>query len=212
MKKSLHSLTLFGLIILLISSCNTSSNLADSSIIKKRRYTKGFQVSIKGFQKDAKTSEQTAVIAEKVQATEVGDKQYADLAEASVAPVKPVTSSKDSDLEKASKAFVSEGVTKSDSDSNDELSESNYSPEKSWTKKEIRKNLRHRKFAKGTPAAAAASGESLVLYVILAIILPPLAVGLLYGIGTEFLISLILTIIFWLPGVIYALIKVFQQG
>ncbi|NEN22614.1 YqaE/Pmp3 family membrane protein [Cryomorpha ignava] len=52
----------------------------------------------------------------------------------------------------------------------------------------------------------------MVLYIILAIILPPLAVGLLYGIGTEFLISLVLTLLFFLPGVIYALIMVLKKG
>jgi uncharacterized membrane protein YqaE (UPF0057 family) len=46
------------------------------------------------------------------------------------------------------------------------------------------------------------------LLIVLCILLPPLAVFLKYGIGTEFWISLILTLIFWLPGVIYALIVV----
>jgi len=43
-----------------------------------------------------------------------------------------------------------------------------------------------------------------LLTIILSILLPPLAVFLKYGIGSEFLISLVLTIIGWLPGVIYA--------
>lgn len=46
------------------------------------------------------------------------------------------------------------------------------------------------------------------LLIVLCILLPPLAVFLKYGIGTEFWISLVLTFIFWLPGVIYALIVV----
>ena len=45
-----------------------------------------------------------------------------------------------------------------------------------------------------------------LLKVILAIILPPLAVGLTYGIGSAFFINLILTLLGWLPGVIHALI------
>jgi len=43
-----------------------------------------------------------------------------------------------------------------------------------------------------------------LLTIILSILLPPLAVFLKYGIGSEFFISLVLTIIGWLPGVIYA--------
>jgi uncharacterized membrane protein YqaE (UPF0057 family) len=49
---------------------------------------------------------------------------------------------------------------------------------------------------------------STVLLVILAILLPPLAVYLVSGIGTDFWISLILTLLFILPGIIFALIKV----
>ncbi len=47
-----------------------------------------------------------------------------------------------------------------------------------------------------------------ILLVILAIILPPLAVGLKSGIGKSFVINLILTILFWIPGVIHALIVI----
>lgn len=48
-----------------------------------------------------------------------------------------------------------------------------------------------------------------VLLAILAILLPPLAVFLYEGeINNRFWISLLLTIIFWVPGVIYALILI----
>jgi uncharacterized membrane protein YqaE (UPF0057 family) len=47
-----------------------------------------------------------------------------------------------------------------------------------------------------------------ILLVILAILIPPLAVYLAKGIGTEFWISLILTLLFFIPGIIYALIVV----
>lgn len=48
-----------------------------------------------------------------------------------------------------------------------------------------------------------------LLLVILAILLPPLAVYLYEGeVNTKFWISLLLTILFWIPGVIYALLVV----
>jgi len=50
----------------------------------------------------------------------------------------------------------------------------------------------------------------LLLLVILALILPPLAVLLARGAGSEFLLSIILTILFWVPGQIYALLVVFD--
>lgn len=42
--------------------------------------------------------------------------------------------------------------------------------------------------------------------IILNIILPPAAVFLKHGLGTTFLISIVLTIIGWIPGVIHAFI------
>lgn len=49
-----------------------------------------------------------------------------------------------------------------------------------------------------------------LLMVILAFLFPPLAVGLKDGIGTSFLICVLLTLLGWVPGVIYALIVVLR--
>ena len=43
-----------------------------------------------------------------------------------------------------------------------------------------------------------------MLIIILNILLPPLAVFLEHGLGRDFLINLLLTIIGWIPGVIHA--------
>ena len=50
-----------------------------------------------------------------------------------------------------------------------------------------------------------------ILYVILAILLPPLAVGLLVGLTGEFWLNLLLTILFYIPGLIHALYIVFRE-
>ncbi|MDX1627132.1 MAG: YqaE/Pmp3 family membrane protein [Fulvivirga sp.] len=52
------------------------------------------------------------------------------------------------------------------------------------------------------------ASDDYVLMMLLAFLIPPLGVGLTYGITAEFWISLILTLIFWLPGAIYSLIVV----
>src|SRR5690348_14861924 len=68
--------------------------------------------------------------------------------------------------------------------------------------REVKKELR--KFKKAKRNGGDASTNT-VLLVILAILLPPLAVYLHQGeINTKFWISLLLTLLFWLPGVIYA--------
>lgn len=47
---------------------------------------------------------------------------------------------------------------------------------------------------------------SSILRIIVAIILPPLGVALAYGIGKQFFINLILTLLGYIPGIIHALI------
>jgi uncharacterized membrane protein YqaE (UPF0057 family) len=61
------------------------------------------------------------------------------------------------------------------------------------------------------PSALPASDTDTLLLVILCFILPPLAVYLKYDeIGTPFIVNLILTLIFWIPGVIHALYHVLK--
>ena len=72
--------------------------------------------------------------------------------------------------------------------------------------KEVKKQLKS--FKKEKKAGRASNVDTVVL-VILAILLPPLAVYLHQGeINSKFWIALLLTLLFWLPGVIYALIVV----
>ena len=62
---------------------------------------------------------------------------------------------------------------------------------------------------KAQKAAAAQPSTNTLLLVILAILLPPLAVYLHEGtINGKFWLSILLTLLFWIPGVIYALIVV----
>lgn len=76
--------------------------------------------------------------------------------------------------------------------------------------KEVKKMLRE---YKATKKAGGEVSTNQVLLGILCVILPPLAVGLHQGeINGKFWLSLLLTLLFWLPGVIYALIVVFGNS
>ena len=55
---------------------------------------------------------------------------------------------------------------------------------------------------------ATTANTNKVLLVVLAFLLPPAAVALRDGIGTSFVINLILTLFMWIPGVIHALLVV----
>jgi len=75
--------------------------------------------------------------------------------------------------------------------------------------KAVKKEIR--KFRAEKKAGKKADTDTLLL-VIIAILLPPLAVYLYEDeINNRFWISLLLTILFWLPGVIYALVLILGE-
>ena len=49
-----------------------------------------------------------------------------------------------------------------------------------------------------------------LLLVIIAFLLPPLAVGLKAGVGGALILNIILTLLFWLPGFLHALYVVLK--
>ena len=82
--------------------------------------------------------------------------------------------------------------------------------EKKERMKDVKKAIKQYKAEK---KAGKEPSTNTLLLVILAILLPPLAVYLHEGeINTRFWISLLLTLLFWLPGVIYALIVILGDG
>jgi len=82
--------------------------------------------------------------------------------------------------------------------------------EKKERMKEVKKAVKEYKADK---KAGKEPSTNTLLLVILAILLPPLAVYLHQGeINNRFWISLLLTLLFWLPGVIYALIVILGDG
>jgi len=50
-----------------------------------------------------------------------------------------------------------------------------------------------------------------LLLVIIAILIPPLAVGLKKGIGLHLVLSIVLTLIFYVPGLLHALWCIFGE-
>lgn len=73
------------------------------------------------------------------------------------------------------------------------------------TAKEKRMKRKEMKQAIKDAKASGADGETLLL-VIIAILLPPLAMALYDGLSTRFWISLLLWLLFYIPGLIYTLV------
>lgn len=87
--------------------------------------------------------------------------------------------------------------------------------EKELTKKEkreMRKNLKHQIKDAVKNAKAQGASDDLLLLIILAILLPPLAMFIYEdGATGRFWISLLLTLIFYLPGLIYTLVIILGE-
>ncbi|MBI1226700.1 MAG: YqaE/Pmp3 family membrane protein [Bacteroidetes bacterium] len=82
--------------------------------------------------------------------------------------------------------------------------------ENEWNNLTAKEKRAKRKAIKDAVKTAKKNGSDtdLLLLVILAILLPPVAMALYDGISTRFWISLILTLLFFIPGMIYTLIVI----
>lgn len=51
-----------------------------------------------------------------------------------------------------------------------------------------------------------------IFFIIISLVLPPAAVAIRRGFGAEFVLNLLLTLLFWLPGAIHALYVVIKSN
>lgn len=105
---------------------------------------------------------------------------------------------------KATEAFVATG------DDDARAEEVAKAAKADWDKLTAKEKRMKRHELKRAVKDAKANGAdvSTLLLVIIAILLPPLAMALYDGISTRFWISLLLTLLFYLPGLIYTLVVI----
>lgn len=82
--------------------------------------------------------------------------------------------------------------------------------EKKAKRKEMKKELKSA--LKSAKKNEANSDLDLTLLIILAVLIPPLAMGLYDGITNRFWISLLLTLLFYIPGLIYTLVVILREN
>jgi uncharacterized membrane protein YqaE (UPF0057 family) len=78
------------------------------------------------------------------------------------------------------------------------------------TERQHQKQVRHEIRKKLKEVKKNRSDIDQTLLIIIAILLPPLAVYLVDGISTPFWIDVILTLLLWLPGAVYAVLRVLK--
>ena len=175
--------------------------------MEKRHYNSGYHVEWLS-QKGKVTKAEPAAQPEKEMDQQLAMQEESQMVEQEVAVVAPVTTA-----ELVAPVVTEKVEAPAKKETSNKVVKQEVRKEMKAAQKEM-KSIEKGFSADATVAALDQAGSSplsdvnVILLVILAILLPPLAVGLHRGIGTEFWISLLLTILFWIPGVIYALLVV----
>ncbi len=191
---------------LILGSCGSSNNVVSNGLIQKRKYKKGFffksNKDLRVVRENAKEKNSIVVNGENI---EIYDGLSAD-----ISPSQDLNTSLASGKEsQATKDLIPLGMGEVSIQT--KLKETN-SPQfisNTKTKNEVRTSSREKiEQRRKIDSNSTSADDRLILLVILAILIPPLAVFLARGIGTEFWISLILTLLFYFPGMIYSLLVV----
>lgn len=184
---------------ILLSSCSISSDVVSDRGIQKRKYRKGYFVVKPDQKPDVET-----VYLEPVQ-------------------LDPTVKTIETEAKSSSIVTIPPAVTAVQKPISAEPTERNISKKNESSSTEVGGNEFHKiasilkqhtpafETVKAEKAEKPSNDQELVLFLILAILLPWLAMLLLYGVGKEFLISLLLWLVFLLPGIIYAVIMVMRK-
>ncbi len=198
-----RSFKLFGLLIaagMLFASCSTDKGLT----IEKRKYRGGYHVEWHGNKKhdkhvkqDQEQIRENMTMMDQMAPTQLtaSTDQTVALQNAQELQSEVANSTKQTSTNSKYANVMSETSTMSKA-------------EIKQLKKDIRKEIKQELKASAA-AQDGASGLPMWLIAIFCIILPPLAVGLELGIGTPFWINILLTLLFWIPGIIHAFIVIF---
>ena len=191
---------------LILGSCRSSNNVVSNGLIQKRKYKKGFffksNTDLRVVRENAKEKNSVVVNGENI--------EIYDGLSANISPSQDLNTSLALGKERqATKDLIPLRIEDVSIQRNSKETNSPQFISNTKTKNEVRTSSREKiEQRRKIDSNSTSADDRLILLVILAILIPPLAVFLARGIGTEFWISLILTLLFYFPGMIYSLLVV----
>ncbi len=212
MKKT--NLFTIALSVFILASCATSSDVVDGGLFQKRKYNKGFHINKTKKIATPKAIENEVELADVIVKEKVSNENNSKNETTSI------------DFEKTKKTNVVEVVYENQNNLSEanvknnevELTESikvdneeNNNFKMNFNTNSLRKkSLPKERFTvtKFNNSEITQTMADTLLLVIIAIFIPFLAVGLYEGITSRFWISLILSLLLWFPGIIYAILVV----
>jgi uncharacterized membrane protein YqaE (UPF0057 family) len=211
--------------VVLLTSCQSSSDLGSTAILQKRKYTKGFHLNVK--QSAQPSADEIMNEEENSESQNATTAVYNNNATEKALPASPLTPIQNtiSDYQennsnlanlRIERNLLSTAHASVQSDSEnlniDTPKPTVTSPTIDLTKQvstpDFERYYDESVVSRPAPMAPAAGAEVTLLIIIITIILPPLGVALVFGLSKEFWISLLLTILLYFPGLIYSLIKI----
>jgi uncharacterized membrane protein YqaE (UPF0057 family) len=199
---------------ILVTGCGVTQDGFSSNSLQKRKYTKGFYISKRSHLKSKDENSKSEVLVEKDQTSEEavallkkrGVKQVSGSEHVVVRQKEDArtTVAESADATKTTReTLVAKEETKIPVSDNSSVRISRDQ------KKEVKTLLKKQKHESGSSGLA---DDLQILCIILCFFIPPLAVGIWTNIDwTKVLISLLLTILFFIPGVIYSILVVLDK-
>lgn len=190
----------------ILSSCSSEKGLA----IEKRKYRNGYSISWNGGKQETQQLAET----ENEKIVRSGNLDEMQALEATltnengnISPELFASASSASPVVFNETAVLKNTTTKSGETVKEDAGSSSKVDASTATKKYTRAEIKQaKKFFR--QKASGQTDMPLWAYVLISILLPPLAVGLYEGIHGPFWLSILLTLCFWIPGVIYAIWRV----
>ncbi len=193
----------------ILASCGVSQNGFGGSSIQKRKYTKGFYLS---HNKSNKSTDNKSVVVEEEKLVEMNEAPISDVKSTLIQENGEVKQSVL--VEETAAQVVTENRTKKLVRKNKVTEKSPLESPKKSKKKDSNNQFFTKEQDKKTQKSNNSGGSSdsmFILAVIFAILIPPIGVLIHTNIDwLKVLICLLLTFLFFLPGMIYALLVVFD--
>ena len=223
MKKvlSIHLLIAFAVV---FASCGTNNSVVSNSLISKRKHTKGFHFNKKGNIKTSKSHKKEEGIAfDDSRKNNIVDTkgQERKLNQSNSKKNIPVQKERVGwmALQKEEAQEIQNEISTGDTErtasegvQNESASNKTTYADKQAVAHSIRKEAKNTLKSESKKGASGSDDDAMfVLIVILTILIPPLGVAIYTNIDwMKVLIALVLTLLFYLPGLIYGLLVVFD--
>lgn len=206
MKQIISKLSIFLAFIyvfaMVFSSCSTSESVVSNGFLQKRKYNKGFHKTGKNKIKSNGTKNEEVLV---LNNTIKSDTKIINEEEIPSKEAKEASSEVLVIKESSVKEVSTNNKTTKVKSKIVQVIESKVEKVTSVLKNETILNT-------SSNTSSNTSDDMMILLIILAIIIPFVAVGIYTDWDvTKTLIALILTILFWLPGIVYALLTIFDK-